>query len=55
MHVIWDGIVINPNKCIFSQSSVNFLGHTISAEYIEPLPEKIRAIVEFKNPLLKRL
>jgi len=44
------GIIINLNKCTFGQSSVNFLGLTINAEDIKSLLEKVRAIVEFKEP-----
>ncbi|KAG5309148.1 POL2 protein, partial [Pseudoatta argentina] len=43
------GIAINPNKCVFGQKSVNFLGHVISAEGIKPLPEKVQAIVDFQE------
>ncbi|XP_011050568.1 PREDICTED: uncharacterized protein LOC105143778 [Acromyrmex echinatior] len=43
-------IAINPNKCVFGQKSVSFLGHTISAERIKPLPKKVQAIVEFQEP-----
>jgi len=34
---------------VFRQKSVSFLGHTISAEGIKPLPEKVQAIAEFQE------
>jgi len=39
-------IAINPNKCVFGQESVSFLGHTISAEDIKLLSEKVQTIAE---------
>ena len=48
------GIAINPNKCVFRQKSVNFLGHMISAEGIKPLPEKVQAIVDFQEPATEK-
>ena len=44
------GIVINPSKCIFAASSLDFLGHHISANGIAPLPSKVQAIQDFPPP-----
>jgi len=38
---------------MFGQKSVSFLGHTISAEDIKPLFEKIQAIAEFQESATK--
>ena len=44
------GIVVNPSKCIFAASSLEFLGHHISANGIAPLPSKVQAIQDFLPP-----
>ncbi|KAG5345853.1 CSK2A kinase, partial [Acromyrmex heyeri] len=35
------GIAINPNKCVFGQRSVSFLGHSISADGIKPTARQL--------------
>ena len=42
---------INPGKCVFSASSLTFLGHIISLEGISPLPEKGKLYKTFNYPL----
>src|SRR5215470_8795448 len=44
------GLRINPDKCVFSVPKLDFLGHTISAEGIQPLQEKVSAIRNFPQP-----
>lgn len=44
------GLVINVEKCVFSQETVDFLGHRISKDGISPLPDRVRAVTEFKLP-----
>ncbi|GFU16285.1 transposon Tf2-12 polyprotein, partial [Nephila pilipes] len=44
------GLVIKVAKCKFSQSEVNFLGHRISFNGIEPTKERIKVIEDFKLP-----
>ena len=41
---------INPIKCEFIKSSLDFLGHRISENGIKPLPEKVQAVQEFPLP-----
>lgn len=48
-----NGLVINQKKCVFGQSAINFLGHTISSSGISPLPEKVRAVMDFPLPKTK--
>jgi hypothetical protein len=36
-------------KCKFMQSSVDYLGHVISADGVAPNPDKIEAILKFKR------
>ena len=48
------GIVINPNKCLFGVTSLNFLGHNIDCHGISPTPEKVQAIREYPQPQSQR-
>ena len=49
-------IVINPRKCISGSSSIEFLGHRITAEGIRPTEGKIETIKNFPEPdSLKKL
>ena len=44
------GMVINPAKCELGKSSVDFLGHHVSAAGISPLPERVAAVSNFPPP-----
>ena len=44
------GILINPNKCLFGVSELDFLGHCINQHGITPLPEKVQAVHNFPQP-----
>ncbi|CAH8665383.1 unnamed protein product [Schistosoma margrebowiei] len=44
------GVVINPSKCIFGASSLEFLGHHIDSQGIKPLEEKVKAISSYPEP-----
>lgn len=44
------GLVLNLDKCVFSKSAVNFLGHRISAAGSSPLPDKVAAIAGHPAP-----
>ena len=44
------GIIINPNKCLFGVSSLEFLGHHIDTHGISPLPAKVQAVQDFPQP-----
>lgn len=41
------GIVVNPSKCILGVPELDFLGHRVSADGIQPLEEKVTAIRDF--------
>jgi hypothetical protein len=41
------GLVINVEKCVFRASSIQFLGHLLSAEGVELLPESVSAVTDF--------
>ena len=44
------GVTLNRDKCKFSVSVVNFLGHVVDKEGIKANPEKTKAIVQMKPP-----
>jgi hypothetical protein len=44
------GPIINGKKCIFGQSSVEFLDHEVSAQGALLLQGKVRAILAFPQP-----
>ena len=48
------GIIINPQKCEFGVSSLNFLGHRVDRWGIHPLEEKVQVIREFPQPTTQR-
>lgn len=44
------GLLINPSKCVFGATEVQFLGHIVNSQGIRPPPEKVEAIVNFPRP-----
>ena len=44
------GLIINPEKCRFGVSTIDFLGHRITKDGATPLPSKVDAIVNFPRP-----
>ena len=44
------GVRIKREKCSFMQDSVEYLGHMISSEGIQAIPEKVKAIVDAPHP-----
>ncbi len=44
------GLVINVEKCVFGASSIQFLGHHLSAEGVGLLPENVSAVTDFPRP-----
>ena len=47
------GLVINPDKCQFSVSTLNFHGHCNSSAGIVPLEDCVEAIQYFPSPTIK--
>ena len=45
-----NGLVINAKKCVFGQSTIDFLGYRIDAEGIHPMEERVSAIREQTPP-----
>ena len=44
------GIVVNPQKCVLGQSSLDFLGHRITSDGIHPLQDRVQAIRDYPQP-----
>ncbi|XP_029652043.1 uncharacterized protein K02A2.6-like [Octopus sinensis] len=44
------GVRFNPDKCVFGQSSLDFLGHYIDSSEIKPLSSKVDAIQRIAPP-----
>ena len=44
------GVRLKPNKCAFMLPSVDYLGHRISSEGLQPTEDKVRAIKEAPAP-----
>jgi hypothetical protein len=49
-----NGLVVNSEKCVFGQASIEFLGHLISAAGSNPLPSRVGAIAAFPRPATVR-
>jgi hypothetical protein len=45
-----NGLLLNLEKCIFGQQQVEFLGHSVSAAGVLPLPDRVAAIRSFEQP-----
>jgi len=41
---------IQPEKCVFSTDTVEYLGHICTPQDIRPDPEKVQAIAEYPVP-----
>jgi Reverse transcriptase (RNA-dependent DNA polymerase) len=50
-HLQDNGLVINGGKCVWAISAVEFLGHTVTAADIAPLPHRIGAVQQFLPPV----
>ena len=44
-------LVINVAKCQFGPSFIGFLGHQITLNSARPLPDKVKAVTTFKEPV----
>ena len=49
-HLQNHSIVINPSKCVWGATKLEFLGHHVNAEGIRPLEHKVQVIREFPQP-----
>ena len=46
----WAGVALNLSKCVISQSAVEYWGHRVSAEGIQPLQERTSAVADMPAP-----
>lgn len=44
------GLVVRPEKCVFGQSEVDFLGFRVSPQGLSPLPDKIADLMSLPAP-----
>ena len=44
------GLKLNKQKCLFSQSELEFLGHKIGRGGTSPHPNKVKAIIDLEHP-----
>ena len=49
-HLKSSGLVLNQEKCVFTASQVEYLGHLVDASGIRPLPARVAAIAQFPSP-----
>ena len=48
------GIVINPLKCVFGVTELEFLGHKVTKDGVAPLPSKVQAVQNSPAPPTQR-
>ena len=53
-HLEEHGLVLNKEKCTFSASQVDYLGHVVDATGVRPLPARVAAISDFPPLSTKR-
>ena len=44
------GVILNPIKCEFGTSSIQFLGHLVTAEGVTPLTDKVKSLLDYPPP-----
>ncbi|GFU27539.1 hypothetical protein TNCV_282681 [Trichonephila clavipes] len=44
------GFKLNISKCVFGVTELIFLGHFITPDGIKPLPDKVQAVLDYKQP-----
>jgi hypothetical protein len=44
------GLTLNPQKCIFGSTTVEYLGHTLSSDRVRPGKDKTQAIKDIMEP-----
>ncbi|GFV44691.1 retrovirus-related Pol polyprotein from transposon 17.6 [Trichonephila clavipes] len=44
------GLKLNISKCVFGVAELIFLGHLITPDGIKPLPDKVQAVLDYKQP-----
>jgi hypothetical protein len=49
------GLALNPKKCIFGSTTVEYLGHTILSDGVRPGKDKTQAMKDITEPKTKKL
>ncbi|GFW38326.1 transposon Tf2-9 polyprotein [Trichonephila clavipes] len=44
------GLKLNISKCVFGVTGLIFIGHLITPNGIKPLPDKVQAVLDYKQP-----
>ena len=44
------GLKVHPRKCVLGTDSIDFLGHRISADKLEPQPDKLAVVRDLPSP-----
>lgn len=44
------GLIVNPAKCQFGRTSIDFLGHHVTPQGASPLPARVDAVARFPRP-----
>ncbi|GFU89677.1 hypothetical protein TNCV_2265671 [Trichonephila clavipes] len=44
------GLKLNISKCVFGVTELIFIGHLITPDGIKPLPDKVQAVLDYKQP-----
>ena len=44
------GLVVNPQKCVFGQYSLEFLGHYVTSSGVQRLQSRVESITDFPRP-----
>ena len=44
------GLKVHPGKCVFGADSIDFLGHRISTDKLEPQQDKLAAVRDLPSP-----
>lgn len=44
------GLQLQPEKCLFAQERIEYLGHTLSLDGVRPNDNKVKAVKEFPCP-----
>ena len=45
-----NGLKFKPSKCVLFRKEIDFLGHLVNAQSIQPQPEKLQATQEWPTP-----
>jgi hypothetical protein len=45
-----EGLMLNPDKCVYLRQEISYLGHIVSAEGLKPDPAKIQSVVDMQAP-----